>query len=363
VAGAERLHQYWVHGEGAAKIRWGTPGDFDRCTRQLEEHAHFTPEQAHGYCNLAHHAATGMYPATHAALEHGHRSAAMADSSKPYGDVTYADPGYQKDGKKRYPIDTADHVRAAWSYINQADNAAQYTAEQLAAIKGRIRAAAKRLGVEIAADTQNRAAAGVVYIPSVVYTRDSSVAAVNTKQRVIDVLAVPWDKETDDPVPFEEGMYRERFAAGAFDHLEGNPGRISVNVGHNRADPIGKVENLNVRHPAGLLAQLKIASIPRGDDVLQLAEEGMLSPSIGYYTKPGGYRKSRRAGVVEVRMAWLDHIGLVGVPAYSGAQVIDVRQPGAPTIEVPSAGTPFLDEFLNDPVVQWVHARVPRGRE
>ena len=20
---AERLHQYWVHGEGAAKIRWG----------------------------------------------------------------------------------------------------------------------------------------------------------------------------------------------------------------------------------------------------------------------------------------------------------------------------------------------------
>jgi hypothetical protein len=21
--GTERLHQYWVHGEGAAKIRWG----------------------------------------------------------------------------------------------------------------------------------------------------------------------------------------------------------------------------------------------------------------------------------------------------------------------------------------------------
>jgi HK97 family phage prohead protease len=285
----------------------------------------------------------------------------MTDNA-PYGDVAYGDPGYQKDGKKRYPIDTADHVRAAWSYINQADNAKLYSSEHLAAIKGRIKGAAKRLGVEIA-DTQNRAASGVVYIPSVVYTRDSAVAAVNTKQRVIDVLAVPWNKESDDPVPFEEGMYRERFAVGAFDHLEANPGRISVNVGHNRADPIGKVEDLNVRHPAGLMAQLKIAAIPRGDDVLQLAEEGMLSPSIGYYTKPGGYRKSRRAGVVEVRQAWLDHIGLVGVPAYSGAQVIDVRQPGAPTIEVPTATTPFLDEFLNDPVVQWVNARVPRGRE
>lgn len=22
-SGTERLHQYWVHGEGAAKIRWG----------------------------------------------------------------------------------------------------------------------------------------------------------------------------------------------------------------------------------------------------------------------------------------------------------------------------------------------------
>ena len=27
----ERLHEYWVHGEGAAKIRWGDAGDFDRC--------------------------------------------------------------------------------------------------------------------------------------------------------------------------------------------------------------------------------------------------------------------------------------------------------------------------------------------
>src|SRR6185312_5147778 len=38
-------------------------------------------------------------------------------SKTPYGDVAYADPGYQSDKKKRYPIDSADHVRAAWSYI------------------------------------------------------------------------------------------------------------------------------------------------------------------------------------------------------------------------------------------------------
>lgn len=71
-----------------------------------------------------------------------------AAPKKPYGNVTYADPGYNE-GKKRYPIDTAAHVRAAWSYINQADNAGKYTPEQVAAIKAKIKSAAKKLGVSI----------------------------------------------------------------------------------------------------------------------------------------------------------------------------------------------------------------------
>src|SRR5260221_11521102 len=61
----ERLHEYWVHGEGAAKIRWGEPGDFDRCVRHLGKFI----SDPQGYCNLAHHAALGIYPATHAAME------------------------------------------------------------------------------------------------------------------------------------------------------------------------------------------------------------------------------------------------------------------------------------------------------
>lgn len=81
---AAKLHEYWVHGPGAAKIRWGTPGDFDRCTRQLMEHAQFTPEQAHGYCNLAHHAATGMYPATHAKLEGHGRAQRMTTYTRSF---------------------------------------------------------------------------------------------------------------------------------------------------------------------------------------------------------------------------------------------------------------------------------------
>lgn len=68
---------------------------------------------------------------------------------KPYGDVEYADPGYQKDGKKRYPLDTDKHIRAAWSYINQEKNAGQYTADQLKKIKARIKAAMKRAGMQV----------------------------------------------------------------------------------------------------------------------------------------------------------------------------------------------------------------------
>ena len=67
-----------------------------------------------------------------------------AKSPKPYGNVTYADP---HNGK--YPIDTEEHVRAAWSYINVAKNAAEYSADELAAIKQRIREAAEKFGIKI----------------------------------------------------------------------------------------------------------------------------------------------------------------------------------------------------------------------
>lgn len=68
---------------------------------------------------------------------------AKKDSKKPYGNVTYADPGYQSDGKKRYPIDTERHIRAAWSYIHQEDNAGKYTDSQVKSIKRKIVAAWK----------------------------------------------------------------------------------------------------------------------------------------------------------------------------------------------------------------------------
>lgn len=55
---AEELRRYWLYGAGALKIRWGTPGDFTRCVRQLNE---YMPGRAEGYCQLLHKRATGVY--------------------------------------------------------------------------------------------------------------------------------------------------------------------------------------------------------------------------------------------------------------------------------------------------------------
>lgn len=83
---------------------------------------------------------------------------APGNGKKPYGNVHYADPGYQKDGKKRYPVDTAEHVRAAWSYINHEKNSGEYSSEDLAKVKAAIRSAAKKLGVQISDDGEKVAA-------------------------------------------------------------------------------------------------------------------------------------------------------------------------------------------------------------
>jgi HK97 family phage prohead protease len=66
------------------------------------------------------------------------------DPLKPWGDVEYADPGYQEDRVKRYPIHRERNIRAAWSYIHMPRNRAFYTREQLKRIEGRIIAAWKR---------------------------------------------------------------------------------------------------------------------------------------------------------------------------------------------------------------------------
>ena len=69
------------------------------------------------------------------------------EGEQKYGDVKFADPTNNK-----YPIDTPEHVRAAWSYINHKDNAAKYDPDELTLIKERIKRAAKHHDIGIEAE-------------------------------------------------------------------------------------------------------------------------------------------------------------------------------------------------------------------
>lgn len=63
--GVAKLTLYWTKGEGALKIKWGVPGDFKRCVRELSRHV-ADPE---GLCNVYHRLALGVAPGQ----EDGHR--------------------------------------------------------------------------------------------------------------------------------------------------------------------------------------------------------------------------------------------------------------------------------------------------
>lgn len=55
-----RIHAYWTRGKGRAKIRWGTNGDFTRCTRQLRKY--ISPAYLNRTCAQWHHDALGYWP-------------------------------------------------------------------------------------------------------------------------------------------------------------------------------------------------------------------------------------------------------------------------------------------------------------
>jgi hypothetical protein len=60
----ERITDYWVHGPGAAKIRWSAPGDFNRCRRQLIKYVQ-NPKWLAGLCANLHYRALGIWPGQH----------------------------------------------------------------------------------------------------------------------------------------------------------------------------------------------------------------------------------------------------------------------------------------------------------
>jgi hypothetical protein len=71
-ADTERLRRYWTKGKGAAKIRWGVPGDFNRCRMHLGKY--INPAFLAGTCANLHKVAIGIWPGQEDGGRHRHHA-------------------------------------------------------------------------------------------------------------------------------------------------------------------------------------------------------------------------------------------------------------------------------------------------
>ena len=126
----QHLIEYWVHGKGAAKIRWGQPGDFNRCVRQLTK---YFPRDPKGLCNRLHTRALGVPPGQ----EHTLDEMVFGNAAEEWqhgAEGSWAEDGFaiSADERKRaakkgealpdgsYPIRNEDDLRNAIQSVGRA---------------------------------------------------------------------------------------------------------------------------------------------------------------------------------------------------------------------------------------------------
>lgn len=179
-------------------------------------------------------------------------------------------------------------------------------------------------------------------------SRAVTIDAVSYPRRLVTVVAMPY--ETDAFITEEDGrQFWERFSRNAFNGVEQRTAGIYACRDHNRERPVGKAHKLHPRRPEGLVAEIKIAPTPIGEETLVLAGEGVLATSLSFGVKPGGDEWSERGQRRVVNTAYPRHIAFVTEPAYEDARVLSVRHrhPSAQLVDV--SATPLLDEVL----AQW----------
>jgi hypothetical protein len=188
--------------------------------------------------------------------------------------------------------------------------------------------------------------------------RSSTISDVNVRQRIIEIIAVPYDQEAD--ISWHGEIWHESFDRHAFDGVEPSAGRVQVNREHVKGDTVGKIIGADPSHKDGLFARVKIYSTPRGEETLTLADEGGAFPSIGFRLhRFSDQVLNKRMMTRRINRAYWDHQAFVEDPAYVGAGVLAVRagQSGLLVADAPLPETPNLDEWLNDPTLAWASKR------
>lgn len=245
------------------------------------------------------------------------------DGKQPYGNVTYADPGYQKDKVKRYPINTAKHVKAAWSYINQKKNAAKYTPSQVSAIKGRIKSAAKKFGIKIGSDNMNSRPdmTGRVFVRAFDFQTESVEDG-----RTLRGYAAVFDNPT--MISDYSGDFREVIRPGAFARSLAERTPV-LQFEHGRdprvgAVPIGAIRSIH-EDSRGLFVEARLFDNPVVEPVREaIAEKAIQGMSFRFGVPDGGDKWTRDEDGVELREIYdtdTRECGPVVFPAYDQTSV------------------------------------------
>lgn len=206
-----------------------------------------------------------------------------------------------------------------------------------------------------------------------VETRSSNVTvdAVNFPQRTITMVAMPYEQFT--PVIFNRDVWNEVFSRSAFDGIENRladpkalpiPATASLvipNPNHDNGQLIGRIIEARsgmVDGDEGLIATVKVGKTDAGDDTLELANENMVSASVGFQIKDPAkdQRLDRYSMVRRINRAFLHHLSFVAEPAYVGARILSVRSAEDLSTADPLV-TPRINEFINDPIMQWANQR------
>lgn len=184
---------------------------------------------------------------------------------------------------------------------------------------------------------------------------------VRFADRIIEIVAVPYD--VDAVVEYPPGSGRsilESVAPGSFDGVERRANRVKANRDHDPTRTVGRSVALHPSRTEGLVAEIRIARTPLGDETLELADDEVLEASVGMAVSPSWQQMLENRTRRRINKAFLDHIALLPNGAYGeSAQVIAVRAALQPAPVIPGAlvETPRLDE-----VAAWLYERQHEGR-
>lgn len=187
--------------------------------------------------------------------------------------------------------------------------------------------------------------------------RSATVADMNYGQRLVTVIVAPYEQPT--PVMWQGEVWTEQFERSAWDGIEKRPNRVRANRAHDRKLTCGKAMKFFPNRAEGLVAEIRMAQTPLGDETLELAREDCLSVSAGFAALPKDQLIDRSERTRRIRTAYLDHISFVEDPAYPGAEILEVREneliiPDEIMPDVPKG--PSVQELMNDPVFAWARS-------